>query len=177
MLTTSQRNASPRADFSPRSWGSSKGRIVILSMLPLAAAGRLLYQAYYYFHTIPPGDRSFRGFVTGGCIVMALAIGASIVQIVARHYGSRIQIEAGRLIIRDGNALVSSDWGDVQLAPEYRRLGIRQVTVCVAGRPRVVDELFYPNFDEICASMRERVQAFDKAMRRSMVQNDWIKVG
>jgi hypothetical protein len=172
-----RRNAIAADTFRPKAFSSSLLRLVMVNTVPFVAGILLARSAYHYFITIPPGDAGFRGFVTGLCIVLALALGAIVVFMFNQYSGATIQVEAGRLVIKDSSAMVSSDWSDVSMGEARRSLGIRHITINVAGRQRIVDEFFYPNFDEICDSIKERVKAFDKAVRRSMVVNDWIKAG
>lgn len=163
--------------FKEKAFHSSATRTLLVIALPLLAAAALTQQALHYFHEIPLGDGSFRGFVVGGCAVLAAGLGFVCVSIYHSFHGQVIRVESGRLVVRHANALVSSDWGDVTISETRSRLGVRQIVVGVAGRPRVVDDFFFPNFDEIRDSLHERVRTFDRAVRRSMVANDWVKAG
>ncbi|MBM3463818.1 MAG: hypothetical protein FJX76_17115 [Armatimonadetes bacterium] len=161
--------------FKSRSFSSSRRRLGLVAALPAVAALAMFQQAAHYYHTIPAGDASFRMLVFAPCVFLAMGLAIAAWYIFSSHFGSTIQVDNARLVIRDANAMVSSDWSDVSISTARVRLGVRQMVVCVAGRPRVVDELFYPNFDEICQALGERLKTFDRAVRRTMVADDWVR--
>jgi len=163
--------------FKEKAFHSSVARMLLVIALPLLAAAALTQQALHYFDEIPIGDGSFRTVVVGVCALLAAGLGFVSMSIFHSFNGQTIRIESGRLVVRDSHALVSSDWGDVTISETRSRLGVRQIVVGVAGRPRVVDDFFFPNFDEIRDSLQERVRTFDRAVRRSLVASDWVQAG
>lgn len=158
-----------------RTFYSSGVRLGAVNLFPLALALFMFYSALHYFHVIPPADGGFRLLVVGWCILLHGSLLGVIIAMVRLHRGRRIIVEPSRLTILEADAMVSSDWSDVSVGEIERRLGIRHAALCLAGRVRVVDELLYPDFDDICAAVQERMTTFERAARATMVDGGWFR--
>lgn len=164
----SRRSVQMRNEFRPRSFRSSLGRIGMVAAGPFVAAFLLFVQAAQYFQTIPAGDMSFRLAVFGLCAALGVGLLVLAAAILVANRDRIIHVESRRLVIRESSAMVSADWGGVTMSPPQRRLGVRHAVVCVNGRTRTVDDLFFPHFDELCSTIAERVRTFDRSAHQTV---------
>lgn len=154
-----------RHNFVGRTYSASLSRVLALFVMTLALAGMVATMAWHSIRDIPPGDGVFRIVAFGWCGLLNLSLLVVAYQLFDASFRRTIHMEAGRLVIRDSNALVASHWGEVTMGQPRRRFGVRYVEILVAGRPRRLDDLFFPQFDEICAQVAERIQLHDATAR------------
>ncbi|MBM3464125.1 MAG: hypothetical protein FJX76_18675 [Armatimonadetes bacterium] len=157
-----KRKWSERGNFQSRRYRPSLARVSSVALLPLVLVAALSVAAWHFWNIVPPGDPMMRWTAVLPCVAMALVMFGFAVAVFATR-ALTVEVEAARVSVRSHQGWFSSGWDGVALGQVRSRMGVRELSVSVAGRSAVVVSLFFPDFDELRATLSERLDAFQQA--------------
>jgi hypothetical protein len=154
------------ARFKTRKFVASRPRILAFCLGPAVPGVLLVLSALSYYHSIPPGDQATRHLAVGLCSVVAGVLFGGATFLYMSYAQKNIGLEATRIVILDGESLLTSSWSEVVLEP-VKGGWVKTFVFFVAGRRKSIDSVFFPDFGSIVAMMNERVASANRALTES----------